>query len=1131
MGRRTVFAALVICVASCSRVPPARVNTASLPSSPEREVAETTVPSVRAEPCITLTASDGTGLRLLRLTARAVVEEPLALTELAMAFENPADRILEGTFRFTLPQGASVSRFAMRIGEAWQEGEVVERKAARLAYEDFLHKKQDPALLEQAAGSEFSARVFPIPARGVKEVLVSYSQEIPARAPYTLPLRGLPEVDTLEVSLMHAGAKEPELAFHQERVVPEDLSLVAREATSDGLESGDLVLARVRPEMDAAPEPIRSAVLLVDTSASRALGLRDELGVLQRIVSGIVRQSGAETRIAVACFDQAVENVYDGSAGAFGARELGRIEARGALGASDIDGALAWAREAATKTGYKRVVLVTDGVATAGPATDDALVARTRSLRQAGVDRLDAVAVGGIRDDAVLRRVVTAGLEQDGVVADGTLDEASLGRRLMLATRSGIPVKVKGASFWWPHTLDGVQPGDERTVYAEVPGRKAAVSLDVGGKTTVPHLRSTGRPLLERGWAQAKIESLLDEGASKGSDPSVTKQIVDLSVAHRVLSPYTAMIVLETEQDYARFHIDRHALRDILTIDHGGISIADRRPFNSDKATTSPPALPLSSPKAAPAFGLSGALGAGETNESTPWSAWGQDAHDPVSAQGNMWGEAIGDSFGSGGLGLSGVGEGGGGGETGIGQGFGSGHGRLGGSHVVRAPVIRAGATTVSGRVPPEVIQRIVRQNFGRFRACYQRGLLHRPDLAGRVSVRFMIDRQGAVAQAVDGGSDLPDASVISCVVQAFTDLSFPQPEGGTVTVVYPIAFSPEGTDTESAPPPSSPEPVPWQHHVLPAPPEPPPKVEPYTGPFREVMNALEKGDAGSARVLASAWHARDPGDVLALVALGESLEATKDVGQAARAYGSIVDLFPARADLRRFAGERLERLPGGAGLDLAIDTFGKANDQRPDHPSSHQLLAFALLKKGLYASAFDACVSGLTQKYPPSRFAGVDRVLREDLGLIGAAWAKAEPSRRGEILKRVIDMGGSFESEPSLRFLLTWETDANDVDFHISDAKGGHAYYGSPTLGSGGSLYADVTTGYGPECFTIRRPEAARAGPYTLQANYYSRGPMGYGMGKLEVIDHDGAGQLTFEERPFVVMVDHAFVELGVAR
>jgi uncharacterized protein YfaP (DUF2135 family) len=126
---------------------------------------------------------------------------------------------------------------------------------------------------------------------------------------------------------------------------------------------------------------------------------------------------------------------------------------------------------------------------------------------------------------------------------------------------------------------------------------------------------------------------------------------------------------------------------------------------------------------------------------------------------------------------------------------------------------------------------------------------------------------------------------------------------------------------------------------------------------------------------------------------------------------------------------------------------------------------------------------------------------------------------------------GGYAEDKPSLRFVLTWETDANDVDFHVFDANGDHASYENRHLQSGGELYADVTQGYGPECFTIPLPKRERAASYTLKAHYYSRGPMGYGMGKVEIIDHDGNGGLTFDERPFVVMADRAFVELGTVK
>ena len=75
-----------------------------------------------AEVPIRLTASDGSGLRLQALSAKAVVEDPLALTELHLTFENPEARVREGTFRITLPQGASLSRFAMKVNGIWQEG-------------------------------------------------------------------------------------------------------------------------------------------------------------------------------------------------------------------------------------------------------------------------------------------------------------------------------------------------------------------------------------------------------------------------------------------------------------------------------------------------------------------------------------------------------------------------------------------------------------------------------------------------------------------------------------------------------------------------------------------------------------------------------------------------------------------------------------------------------------------------------------------------------------------------------------------------------------------------------------------------------------------------------------------------
>jgi hypothetical protein len=216
-----------------------------------------------------------------------------------------------------------------------------------------------------------------------------------------------------------------------------------------------------------------------------------------------------------------------------------------------------------------------------------------------------------------------------------------------------------------------------------------------------------------------------------------------------------------------------------------------------------PPALSGSAPPGDPNLAIedklrearnAGVLGMLASADTT--SVWGQA---PRSASSNMWGDDIGDSFGAGGLGLQGIGESGGRGE---GLGLGSigtiDHG-LGGKGS-KPPSVRMGASTVSGRLPPEVIQRIVRQNIGRFRFCYENGLRKDPKLEGKVVVGFVIDREGSVESAASDGSTLKDTGVVSCVTKAFLTLRFPKPEGGVVKVNYPILFAPGDSDKSAEP-------------------------------------------------------------------------------------------------------------------------------------------------------------------------------------------------------------------------------------------------------------------------------------------------------------------------------------------
>jgi hypothetical protein len=213
-------------------------------------------------------------------------------------------------------------------------------------------------------------------------------------------------------------------------------------------------------------------------------------------------------------------------------------------------------------------------------------------------------------------------------------------------------------------------------------------------------------------------------------------------------------------------------------------------------------------------WGVIGMLPSFANDPNAPTVPWGKtlNGSDDLSKVGHLFGGTIDDALGTGGWGLSGPGEGGGGlaqaigigdfGVIGIGGtggcgggpcgGIGTGRDRLMGRHVSQLRGPRYGVLQSNGHLPAEVIQRIVRQNDGRYRFCYQQALKSNPDLEGRVTVKFLIARDGSVAFSSDGGSDIPDAGVRQCVVSSFTQLSFPAPDSGVVTVVYPIVFSPQ---------------------------------------------------------------------------------------------------------------------------------------------------------------------------------------------------------------------------------------------------------------------------------------------------------------------------------------------------
>ena len=162
--------------------------------------------------------SAGQGDRSLALTRQRVhvrIEGDVARTEIDETFASDLDEELEGVFRFPLPPNAEIERLALDVDGTMQEGAFVEKEKGTAIWKGVifdatpkppsLHEDQvvwvqgpwhDPALLEWRAGGRMELRIFPIPKKGARRVVLAYTQKVPLTAGtrrYSYPLPHLPD--------------------------------------------------------------------------------------------------------------------------------------------------------------------------------------------------------------------------------------------------------------------------------------------------------------------------------------------------------------------------------------------------------------------------------------------------------------------------------------------------------------------------------------------------------------------------------------------------------------------------------------------------------------------------------------------------------------------------------------------------------------------------------------------------------------------------------------------------------------------------------------------------------------------------------------------------------------------------
>ncbi|WP_139423575.1 VIT domain-containing protein [Chryseobacterium mulctrae] len=102
----------------------------------------------------------------------------LATTTATYTFYNPSNRILEGKLTFPLPEGVSVSGYALDINGKLRNAVPVPKERAKEVFESIERINVDPGIIEKVEGNNFRTRIYPIPQKGSRTIQITYHQEL-----------------------------------------------------------------------------------------------------------------------------------------------------------------------------------------------------------------------------------------------------------------------------------------------------------------------------------------------------------------------------------------------------------------------------------------------------------------------------------------------------------------------------------------------------------------------------------------------------------------------------------------------------------------------------------------------------------------------------------------------------------------------------------------------------------------------------------------------------------------------------------------------------------------------------------------------------------------------------------------
>lgn len=517
------------------------------------------------------------------------LEDGFARTTIDQTYFNHQPAQLEGTFYFPLPADTSLSRLAMYVNGVLMEGGMAERDLARQVYETIRYQRSDPALLEWVDGTTFKMRVFPLEPRQHKRIVLSYTQKLPVvhgEQQYRFPA-GHDLGKTKEWSF-HARIKNgSDVAWmcssHELQAIKElgdlllegkqgkarldrDVVLTLRDKrdgnarfSSSEQDGSRYLIMNYQPAL-MAPAKIerRDWIFLCETSGERdPLLVRTQVELIRHLltqadVGDTFTVLAANTRVR-AWSPEPVPITPENMKAA-----LEFLENAHVIGALDLGQALGEAAQLCRSARSPWLVHLGSGIAAMGERRDDELAGRI----PAGA-RYVGIGVGRRWSRSFMK---SAAQRTGGHFTQINPDEPIAWRAFDLLACLNAPrlldVQVNdAASHRYLVTQTAIAQGEEVCALTRLgPDETLPKTITVRGvvdgkpfeKIVPVHQVRRGADYLPRTWAKLEIDRLLADDPVKHR-----KTIVDLSKAMYVMTPLTSLLVLENEDMYTQYKVDR----------------------------------------------------------------------------------------------------------------------------------------------------------------------------------------------------------------------------------------------------------------------------------------------------------------------------------------------------------------------------------------------------------------------------------------------------------------------------------------------------------------------------------------------------------------------------------------------